>query len=44
MARNGDKENGCLKIRYTKKAANYIEGLDRPTKQRIRKAVEGLTE
>ncbi len=33
-----------MKIEYSKKAAKYIEGLDRLTKQRIKKAIEGLTE
>ncbi len=33
-----------LQIEYSKKAAKYIDGLDRPTKQRIKKAIEGLTE
>jgi len=33
-----------VRIRYSKKAAKYINGLDRPTKQRIKKAVEGLTQ
>ena len=31
-----------MKIEYSKKAAKYIGGLDRPTKQRIKKAIEGL--
>lgn len=33
-----------MDIEYSKKAVKYIEGLDRPTKQRIKKAIEGLTE
>lgn len=33
-----------MQIEYSKKAAKYISGLDRPTKQRIKKAIEGLTE
>lgn len=33
-----------MKIEYSKKAAKYIGGLDRPTKQRIKKAIEGLAE
>ncbi len=33
-----------MQIEYSKKAAKYISGLDRPTKQRIQKAIEGLTE
>lgn len=33
-----------MQIEYSKKAAKYIDGLDRPTKQRIKKAIEGLTE
>lgn len=33
-----------MKIEYSKKAAKYINGLDRPTKQRIKSAIEGLTE
>lgn len=32
-----------MEIRYTKKAAKYINDLDRPTKQRIKSAIEGLT-
>ncbi len=31
-----------MTIEYSKKAAKYIAGLDRPTKQRIKKAIEGL--
>lgn len=33
-----------MDIKYSKKAAKYISGLDRPTKQRIKIAIEGLTE
>ena len=33
-----------MQIEYSKKAAKYINALDRPTKQRIKKAIEGLTE
>ena len=33
-----------MKIEYSRKAAKYINALDRPTKQRIRVAIEGLTE
>lgn len=33
-----------LKIEYSKKAVKYINALDRPTKQRIKAAIEGLTE
>lgn len=33
-----------MRIEYSKKAAKYISSLDRPTKQRIKKAIEGLTE
>ncbi|MCI9412651.1 MAG: type II toxin-antitoxin system RelE/ParE family toxin [Eubacterium sp.] len=33
-----------MRIEYSKKAAKYINGLDRPTKQRIKTAIEGLTE
>lgn len=29
-------------IRYDKKAKKFIESCDRPTKQRIRKGIEGL--
>lgn len=32
-----------MNIEYSKKAVKYINGLDRPTKQRIKKAIEGLT-
>lgn len=32
-----------MNIEYSKKAVKYIKGLDRPTKQRIKKAIEGLT-
>lgn len=32
-----------MDIRYTKKAAKYINALDKPTKQRIKAAIEGLT-
>lgn len=31
-----------MTIEYSKKAAKYIAGLNRPTKQRIKKAIEGL--
>ncbi len=33
-----------MEIRYSRKAAKYISGLDRPTKQRIKAAIEGLAE
>lgn len=33
-----------MEIRYSKKAAKYISGLDRTTKQRIKAGIEGLTE
>lgn len=33
-----------MQIEYSKKAVKYINGLDKPTKQRIKKAIEGLTE
>ena len=33
-----------LRIEYSRKAVKYINALDRPTKQRIRTAIEGLTE
>ncbi|MCM1272178.1 MAG: type II toxin-antitoxin system RelE/ParE family toxin [Clostridium sp.] len=33
-----------LQIEYSKKAAKYINGLDKPTRQRIKTAIEGLTE
>ena len=33
-----------MRIEYRKKAAKYIEALDRPTKQRIRDGILGLTE
>ena len=33
-----------MKIEYTKKAVKYINGLDRPTKKRIKAGIEGLTE
>ncbi len=33
-----------MRIEYSKKAAKYINALDRPTKQRIKAAIEGLTE
>lgn len=32
-----------MKIEYSKRAAKYIEKLDRPTKQRIKAGIEGLT-
>lgn len=32
-----------MKIEYTKKAKKFIESQDRPTKQRLKKAIEGLT-
>lgn len=33
-----------MKIEYSKRAAKYIDGLDKTTKQRIKKAIEGLLE
>lgn len=33
-----------MQIEYSKKAVKYINALDRPTKQRIKVAIEGLTE
>lgn len=33
-----------MQIEYSKRAVKYINGLDRTTKQRIKKAIEGLTE
>lgn len=33
-----------MQIKYSKKAAKYINALDRPTKQRIKAGIEGLTE
>lgn len=33
-----------MRIEYSKKAAKYINALDRLTKQRIKAAIEGLTE
>lgn len=32
-----------MQIVYSKKAVKYINGLDKPTKQRIKTAIEGLT-
>lgn len=33
-----------MNIEYSKKAVKYIESLDKPTKQRIKTGIEGLTE
>lgn len=33
-----------MQIKYSNKAAKYINALDRPTKQRIKIGIEGLTE
>ena len=33
-----------MKIEYAKRAVKYIESLDKPTKQRIKAGIEGLTE
>lgn len=33
-----------MRIEYSKKAAKYINTLDKPTKQRIKAAIEGLIE
>ncbi len=33
-----------MKIVFDKKAQKFIESQDKPTKQRIKKAIEGLTE
>lgn len=35
---------GFLQIEYSKKAAKYINALDKPTKHRIKAGIEGLTE
>lgn len=32
-----------MQIEYSNKAAKYINALDKPTKRRIREAIEGLT-
>lgn len=32
-----------MRIEYSKKAAKYINALDKPTKQRIKLGIEGLT-
>lgn len=32
-----------MKIEYAKNAVKYIESLDKPTKQRIKAGIEGLT-
>lgn len=32
-----------MRIEYSKKAAKYINALDKPTKQRIKVGIEGLT-
>ncbi|MDE6600819.1 MAG: type II toxin-antitoxin system RelE/ParE family toxin [Lachnospiraceae bacterium] len=32
-----------MNIEYSKKAVKYIESLDKPTKQRIKSGIEGLT-
>lgn len=33
-----------MRIEYSRKAVKYINAFDRPTKQRIKTAIEGLTE
>lgn len=33
-----------MRIEYSRKAVKYINALDRPTKQRIKMAIEGLAE
>lgn len=33
-----------MRIEYKKQAVKFLESLDRPTKQRIKSAIEGLTE
>ena len=33
-----------MQVQYSKKAAKFISSLDRPTKLRIKQAIEGLTE
>lgn len=32
-----------MQIKYSRKTAKYINGLDKPTKQRMKTAIEGLT-
>lgn len=38
----GYMKGRAMRIEFKKKAAKYIEALDRPTKQRIRSAILGL--
>ena len=38
----GEKRNPSMKIQYAKLAVKSIETMDRPTKQRIKQAIEGL--
>lgn len=33
-----------MQIKYSRKAVKFIESQDKPTKQRMKKAIEGLTE
>ena len=33
-----------MRIEYSKKAAKYINGLDKPTSQRIKAGIEGLAQ
>jgi mRNA interferase RelE/StbE len=33
-----------MRIEYSKQASKYISALDKPTKQRIKAGIEGLTE
>lgn len=33
-----------MRIEYSKKAAKYINALDKPTKQRIKSGIDGLTQ
>ena len=33
-----------MRIEYAKRAVKYIESMDKPTKQRIKAGIEGLTE
>ena len=42
--RSTERRINELRIEYSRKAVKYINALDRTTKQRIKEAIEGLTE
>ncbi|MCM1244156.1 MAG: type II toxin-antitoxin system RelE/ParE family toxin [Roseburia sp.] len=42
ITRKGEERTKILQIEYSKKAIKYINSLDRPTKKRLREAIERI--